>query len=101
MLTGDDHMLAFLIAVLGGFATPYLEPVAGQPLARLMEKHIALEPGEVRLITFMLVMLVIGVIGWLFSSGTLFWTMLGAILGYFALRIVALLRELIDARGQG
>jgi hypothetical protein len=91
-------MLAFLLALIGGFAVPYLDAPLAQPLARLMEKHIRLEPGEVRVISLLIVLLVVAILAWILSSGTPFWIAVGMILGYFALRLVTLARELIDAR---
>jgi len=91
-------MLGFIIAVVAGFLTPYAEAPLARPLARALEGRISLEPAEVRLIAFMLVMLLAGVAATLLASGSVFWVIFGGILGYFVIRIVTLLRDQIDKR---
>ena len=94
-------MLGFIVAVIAGFLTPHIEPPVTRPLARMIERWITLEPGDVRLLSFALALLAAGLVAVLLDSGSAFWIVLGGTLGYFATRIVAALREVIDNRRQG
>ena len=91
-------MLGFLVALVAGFVTPQLDaPVAG-PLARMLGKYMTIDVTETRLLSFMVAMLVAGIVSVLLASGSTFWVILGGTLGYFATRIVAAAREAMDAR---
>ncbi len=91
-------MLGFLIAALAGFLTPQIEaPVAG-PIVKTLERYITLDPNEKRLIAFMVALLAAAVCAALLESGTTFGVILGAILGYFGMRIFAVLKKIIDGR---
>ena len=91
-------MFGFIVAVIAGFLTPYAEAPLARPLAKAMGSQIALEPGEVRLLSFIIVMLLAGVASELLHSGSSFWVILGGALGYFLLRIVAMIKGAIDGR---
>ena len=91
-------MLGFIVAAIAGFITPHLEAPVARPLVRLAEKQITLEATETRLIAFIVAMLAAGVIGSLLNSGSAFWMILGGALGYFATRMVAAGRAVMDAR---
>ena len=82
-------MLGFIIAVVAGFLTPYAETPLAKPVEALMRDHIRLEPGELRVLTFILVMVLAGVASNLLASGSTFWVILGGGLGYFGTRLVA------------
>jgi hypothetical protein len=91
-------MLGFLVAAVLGFLTPQIEgPVAG-PIVRALSGYFTIEPNEARLIAFMVVLLVAAICAVLLASGTTFGVILGAILGYFGTRIVAVIKKLIDGR---
>ena len=91
-------MLGFIVAAIAGFVTPQLETPVARPFVRLAEKHITLEASETRLIAFILAMLAAGFIGSLLDSGSAFWMILGGALGYFATRLIAAGRAVMDAR---
>lgn len=91
-------MLGFIVAVVAGFLTPYAEAPLARPLVGLLEGRIRIEAGELRLVAFIIVMLLAGLAAVLLASGSTFWVMLGGTLGYFGTRIVAAIREAIDAR---
>lgn len=91
-------MLAFLIALLAGFLTPHAEAPLARPLAALMGDKLTLEPGETRVLSFILVMLLAGIAAELLDSGSTFWVILGGGLGYFALRLVAAAQTVLDQR---
>jgi hypothetical protein len=95
-----DVMLGFVIAVIAGFLTPYAEAPIARPLAGALERWITLEPGELRLVAFALMLLAAGLVSALLNSGSAFWLILGGTLGYFAMRIVAAVREVIDNRAR-
>lgn len=91
-------MLGFLVAIAAGFVTPQLDaPVAG-PLSGLVGKYMTLEVAETRLLSFMVAMLIAGIVSVLLDSGSTFWVILGGMIGYFATRIVAAARDAMDAR---
>jgi hypothetical protein len=93
-------MWGFILAVAAGFCTPYAEEPLARPLARWAERHVTLEPGELRLLSFAIVMLIAGVGSALLDSGSAFWVILGGVIGVFAARIVAALRETMDSRSR-
>ena len=91
-------MLGFLIAVAAGFLTPYSEEPLAKPLAETMRRHMAIEPGEVRLLAFVLMMVAAGLLSALFDSGNALGLAIGGGLGYFLLRLVAALRVIVEGR---
>ncbi|MEN8896089.1 MAG: hypothetical protein ABF248_08375 [Yoonia sp.] len=91
-------MLGFIVAAVAGFIAPQLEAPVARPLARMLEKHITLEAAETRLLAFIVALLGAGIVGSLLDSGSTFWMVLGAALGYFGTRLVAAARAFMDAR---
>jgi len=51
-----------------------------------------------RLLSFILVMLIAGIVAELLDSGSAFWIILGGALGYFALRLVAAAQAFLEQR---
>lgn len=94
-------MLGFIIAVIAGFAAKYIEDPVALPLVRALQGKIDIEAGEVRLLAFMITMLVAAIAADLLGSGGSVWLISGGVLGYFALRIVALIKSAIDGRNTG
>lgn len=92
-------MLGFLIAAAAGFLTPQIADSLADPVIKAAAPHITIEPGERRLVGFMLAMLAAGIAAVLLHSGTPFWVILGGVLGYFGTRIVAAVQKLINNRG--
>ena len=91
-------MLGFLVAALAGFLTPQLEgPVAG-PIAKFLEGYFPIEPSEKRLIAFMAALIAAAICANLLDSGTTFGVIVGAVVGYFGLRVYNLLKRIIQAR---
>jgi hypothetical protein len=91
-------MLGFIIAVVAGFLTPYAEAPLARPVARFLGDRIKVEDSEMRALAFMIVMLGAGIGAAVLQSGMTFWVILGGMIGYFGTRIVAALREMIEAR---
>ncbi len=91
-------MLGFIVAIAGGFFTPQAEPILAKPVADMAGKYITLEAGELRLLAFILVMLVVGIVSALLASGSTFWVILGGTLGYFGKRIVAAAKAAIPEK---
>lgn len=91
-------MLGFVLAVVAGFLTPAAEDTLAKPVASALSSYILLEPGERRLLAFMLVMLIAGIAANLLDSGGPFWVILGGSVGYFATRLIAAARGAMDAR---
>jgi hypothetical protein len=92
-------MLGFVCAVVAGFAAKYIDEPLTQPLLRAVQGKIEVEAGELRLVSFILAMLIAGVVAELLHSGSTFWLILGGALGYFATRLVAMVKAAIDGRG--
>jgi len=80
-------MLGFIIAVAAGFLTPHIETPIAKPLAEAIRPAVALEPGELRLLSFMVAMILAAVLSAVFSTGSALGLMIGGALGYFALRL--------------
>ncbi len=91
-------MFGFIIALIAGFLAPHAEGPLARPLAAAMRDKVPLAPGELRLLSFILVMLLAGIAAELLDSGSAFWIILGGALGYFALRLVAAGQALFDQR---
>ena len=89
-------MLGFICAVIAGFGAHYVDEPLVRPLTRALQGKIDIEPSETRLVGFILTMLIAGVAAELLDSGSAFWIILGGSLGYFALRIVAAVKAVID-----
>ncbi|MGZ9809704.1 hypothetical protein ACXN5S_04510 [Pseudoroseicyclus sp. H15] len=82
-------MLAFLFGLVAGFLTPHAEEPLAAPLVRAAKGKVAFEPGEQRLLSFILCLLIAAVLLMIVSWGSPFWLVLGAGLGYFATRLIA------------
>jgi len=91
-------MLGFVIAVAAGFATPHIEAPLARPVLRALDQHIRFAAGEVRLVAFMLALLAAALLATLLDSGSAVGIVVGAVLGYFATRIVAGGRAAMEAR---
>jgi hypothetical protein len=92
-------MWAFILAVIAGLLVgPAEEPLA-KPVARLIAPVVRIDPAEMRLLSFALLMLIVGVLAELLHSGSTFWVILGGVIGLFAMRIYAFVKARIDNRG--
>ena len=92
-------MLGFICAVIAGFAAKYADEPLTRPLVRAAQGKVEIEPGEVRLVSFIIAMLLAGIAAELLDSGSMFWLILGGALGYFALRLVNAVKAMLEARG--
>jgi hypothetical protein len=94
-------MITFLIAIAAGFATPFFENLVGDRIVARLTKHLVVQPGEPTLISFVLSMLIAGLLVMAFvGGGSPFWFVLGGLLGVFGTRIVGLIRTKIAERGE-
>lgn len=91
-------MLGFLIALAAGAATPMAETPVGRPVARVLGDNMAIEDGELRLVTFMVMLVAAGLLCGLLGTGTPAGLAIGGALGYFGGRILRLLQRVIEAR---
>ena len=91
-------MWGFIIAIVAGFLTPYIEEPVSKPVAKYLEGKISLEPGELRVLSFTIVMLAAGIGAELLHSGSAFWVILGGVLGYFGTRLVALGKQSLESK---
>jgi hypothetical protein len=91
-------MLGFLFAIVAGLATPYVEAPLAEPIARWIKQHMDLEPTETRMIAFIMMLLLAALVSALLNSGATFFVVFGAGLGYFLIRIVGAIREIIADR---
>lgn len=91
-------MLGFLVAFIAGLLVPQIEgPVAG-PVVKFLNGHIPVAETEKRAIAFMIALLGAAILAELLDSGSTFGVIFGAVLGYFGMRIYAVLKRIIDAR---
>lgn len=91
-------MLGFLVAAVAGFLTPQIEGSVAGPIVRILEGYFTVEPSEKRLIAFMIALTAAAVLASLLNSGTVFGVIIGAVLGYFGLRIYTVLKKIIGGR---
>lgn len=91
-------MFGFLIAVVAGFLTPHIETPLARPVARALEGQMTLEAHELRLIAFMIMLLAAAILSALMDTGSVFTVVLGAIIGYFLLRIVGVVKAAVDGK---
>ena len=89
-------MLGFIIAVGAGFAVPMLEDPVGQTLADMLRKVMPVEVGEARIIALLAVLLVVTFLALIFGGGSPFAIAIGITLGYFATRLVGMVKQAID-----
>lgn len=91
-------MLGFIIAAIAGLLVPHLQEPVAKPVIGFLKAYIRIDADETRAIAFMIAVLVAAVLSSLVDSGTTFGVIFGAVLGYFGVRIYALLKRIIDAR---
>lgn len=91
-------MLGFIIAVVAGFLTPHLEAPVARPVADAIRGSVELEAGETRLFSFIIAMLIAGVLCALLNTGSPLGVILGGAIGYFGLRLTASAKSAIDKR---
>ena len=91
-------MLAFVISVAMGFATPFLEKPVAQPIASWLRGFFPVEDREVPAIAFMVSVLGAGIIAAVLGSDAVLGVTLGVVLGYFAARLFALIKKVIENR---
>ncbi len=91
-------MLTFILAVIAGFATPFIEPALTKILqSRLTD--IAVKAGEYQIITFVLLLIAVAIAA--IVSGLLaseFTVLFGGALGLFGVRLFKILRNLVDGQ---
>ena len=91
-------MLPFILAVLAGFATPFVEPA----LTKLVQPRLSntsVHEGEYFTITFVLLLIAVAALS--IVSGVLasaFTVLLGGALGLFGVRLFNVLKALVDGQ---
>ena len=91
-------MLTFILAVIAGFATPYIEPA----LTKILQSRltgIAVKAGEYQIITFVLLLIAVAIaaiVSGLMASA--FTVLCGGALGLFGVRLFKILRDLVDGQ---
>ena len=91
-------MLTFILAVIAGFATPYIEPALTKILQpRLTD--IPVNEGEYQTITFVLLLIAVAtaaIVSGLLASA--FTVLFGGALGLFGVRLFKVIRSLVDGQ---
>lgn len=91
-------MLTFILAVIAGFATPYIEPA----LTKILQPRLTDVPvneGEYQTITFVLLLIAVSIAA--IVSGLLasaFTVLFGGALGLFGVRLFRVIRSLVDGQ---
>ena len=91
-------MLTFILAVIAGFATPFVEPALTK-LVRPRLGDVPVHESEYRTITFVLLLIVVAIVA--IISGVLasaFTVLLGGALGLFGVRFFKALKALADGQ---
>lgn len=91
-------MLGFIVAVIAGLLVPQIEGPVTAPVVKFLQQYFTVEDGEKRAVSFMIALLAAAVLAALLDSGTTFGVILGAVLGYFGVRLYTLLKRIIEAR---
>ncbi len=91
-------MLGFLLALAAGFLAPHAEGPLARPVAAAIAPQIPVEPAEMRLLSFLLLMLIAAVVATLLDSGSVLGFVAGGAIGYFGTRIFAALRLAVEGR---
>lgn len=90
--------MGFVVAVIAGFLTPYAETPLARPLAKAVSAFVTIDESEMKALSFMIVMLIAGLLCALFNMGSPFGLILGGALGYFALQLTEAAKKGIDSR---
>ena len=91
-------MLTFILAVIAGFATPFVEPALTK-LVQLRLGDVPVHEDEYRTITFVLLLIMVAIVA--IISGVLasaFTVLFGGALGLFGVRLFKALKALADAQ---
>ena len=91
-------MLPFILAVLAGFATPFVEPALTKLVQPLLS-NTSVHEGEYLTITFVLLLIAVAALS--IVSGVLasaFTVLLGGALGLFGVRLFNVLKALVDGQ---
>ncbi|MBM1219356.1 hypothetical protein JQU17_04040 [Ponticoccus sp. SC2-23] len=91
-------MFGFVIALVAGFLAPHAEAPLARPLAETLRGAIKLEDGEMKLFSFMVVMVIAGALCAMFDAGSPLGVILGGVIGYFGLRLSAFAKSRIDGK---
>lgn len=95
-------LFSLLISGAAGFATPYAEPHVEKLLKDLPMDEMAMKEGEVRILTFVLLLLGAAILLSLSGSGgSAFLVVLGGGLGIFGTRLIELGKKTMAARQDG
>ena len=91
-------MLTFILAIIAGFATPYVEPALTKILQpRLTD--VSINDGEYQTITFVLLLIAVAIAA--IASGLLasaFTVLFGGALGLFGVRLFKVIRSWVDGQ---
>ena len=91
-------MLPFILAVLAGFATPFVEPALTKLVQPLLS-NTSVHEGEYLTITFVLLLIAVAALS--IVSGVLasaFTVLLGGAFGLFGVRLFNVLKALVDGQ---
>ena len=91
-------MLTFILAVIAGFATPFVEPALTK-LVRPRLRDVPVHESEYRTITFVLLLIMVAIVA--IISGVLasaFTVLFGGALGLFGVRLFKALKALADGQ---
>ncbi|MBW7922394.1 MAG: hypothetical protein H3C51_09875 [Rubellimicrobium sp.] len=91
-------MWGFIVAIIGGLVVAPAEDLLAKPVARLVAPVVKIEDGEIRALSLVIVLLIVGIIAELIHSGTPFWVILGATIGLFGQRLFNWARAAVEKR---
>ena len=91
-------MLTFILAIIAGFSTPYIEPA----LTKILQPRlpdVPINDGEYQTITFVFLLIAVAIaatVSGLFASA--FTVLFGGALGLFGVRLFKIIRSLVDGQ---
>jgi len=75
-----------------------LEDPVGQTVSDQLRKFMPVEVGEARIIALLAVLIAVALLSALFGSGSILGVAVGVTLGYFATRLVTIVKKAVDGK---
>lgn len=92
-------MINFISAIAAGASIPYIQNFVGEHIINRLTPHMPVGEGEKHTLAFIAALIVASlVIAAVGGSGSAFGLIFGGLIGLFGMRIIAIVRGLIDGK---